>query len=127
MKGVIWVLAIALVILAVIFFGKKDDSKMTNTDTNVTNSETREEPEDVDKVFVNSAGEELKIETRGDFGEVKFASIGSVKLQRSQTASGVKYHNEDETLVFWDRGVTGELSQNGVVVFEGTFKSSSSN
>ena len=50
---------------------------------------------------------------------VTYNSLGTVTLPRAVSASGVRYANVDESIVFWEHQGEATISQGGKVVFQG--------
>jgi membrane-bound inhibitor of C-type lysozyme len=120
MKNVFWAILGVLAIVAIVFI-KKDGGDMNKDGAAAT-------PSEMSKVYVDGAGQKLMVTIDTEKAQVSFGPVGSVTL-KSSTAnlSGITYTNQDETLVFWDKGLTANLTQNGEVIFEGSLQENGSN
>lgn len=47
-------------------------------------------------------------------------TLGTVTLPRAVSASGARYANEDESIVFWEHQGVATITKNGTVVFRGS-------
>lgn len=112
MKNLVLVILGIVVVLAIVLF-KKNGMNNSSGDSMMAESS---------KVFVNDSGQELKANSTPESSQVTFSSIGTVNLKGTANASGVEYKNEDSSIVFWDRGLSAVLSQNGNIIFEGNLK-----
>lgn len=74
-----------------------------------------------DVIFYDQAtGEEVP----ASFGasSVTFTSktLGTMTLPQAMSASGARYANADESIVFWNKGDSVFITQNGTIIFNGT-------
>ncbi len=127
MKNIVWVILGILVLAVILFVMKKDDSQRGEAGPQMSNQNEGEVPVKMDKVFIDETGQELKVESTLKSAKLSFSAIGNVTLSGNPTASGVEYKSADGELVFWDRGTSGTLSQNGTVIFQGSLQENSSN
>lgn len=120
MKNVVWVILGILVVVAIVFLAKKDGG--------MTNDGGDQELIESAKVYTDSSGKELQATVTVKSAKISFSGLGNLTLKGEQpTLSGVIYKNEDGSVVFADMGPNATLSQNGVVIFEGTLKQSATN
>ncbi len=110
MKNLVLVVLGIVVVLAIVLF-KKNGMNNSSDDSMMDQSS---------KVFISDSGQELKFESSPEPGYVTFSEIGTVNLLEGKAnASGVEYKNEDGSIVFWYRGLSAMLLQNGNIIFEG--------
>ncbi len=75
--------------------------------------------ETINETYTSSSGEEVSAVFSG--GAVTFYWGGvEVTLPQAISASGARYANEDESLVFWNKGEDVTIYENDTIIFEGS-------
>jgi membrane-bound inhibitor of C-type lysozyme len=69
--------------------------------------------------FVCEGGEKLYVEFFERMAHVERAHAKSIYLPQTISASGARYANKDESLVFWNKGDSAFLQQNGQNLYDG--------
>lgn len=97
-KNYIWIAILAVLLVVAIVFINKGDKKPTNVEANIVTALYTNDLYTVEALFDN------------DEDTVTFTeeSLGTVTLPRAISASGARYANEDESIVFWEH--QGELT-----------------
>ncbi len=97
-KNYIWIAILAVLLVVAIVFINKGDKKPTSVEANVVTALYTNDLYTVEALFDN------------DEDTVTFTeeSLGTVTLPRAISASGARYANEDESIVFWEH--QGELT-----------------
>lgn len=111
------ILAIGLVVIFLIIGGwviwkeKKSDTELV-TDENKVVTLYSNETSEIKAIFNNEEG-------RVTFTQ---ADLGTVTLPHAVSASGARYANEDESIVFWEHQDEVTITKNGKEVFRGKVK-----
>lgn len=72
-------------------------------------------------VFTDQAtGESVPATFSADSVTFTEKSLGTMTLPQAMSASGARYANADETIVFWNKGDSVFITQNGTIVFNGS-------
>lgn len=118
-KKTIWGLVLLVVIVIVLIWTSKmkpiEEPAVNQTPETTTNTEPKA------FVFVD---QQTKEETTASFTDnsVTFtnAKLGTMTLPQTVSASGARYANADESIVFWNKGNDLFITQNGKIVFNGS-------
>lgn len=108
MKNIILgVIGIALVVFVVISSSKNKDNGSYQTGEVIVETYTNPSGEGVSAMFYD--------------GMVTFNWLGNeITLPQAISASGARYANEDESIVFWNKGNEVTIYENDNIVFEGS-------
>ncbi len=122
MKNIILAVAGLLLIGGVIFFIDYSNKQ--------SKLETNKEDEKVETIRATYVGETETVQAEFDneADTVSFIeeSTGKVTLKRAMSASGTRYTNNDESIVFWEHQGELTITKDGAEVFKGMVESNAS-
>lgn len=122
---IIWL--IAIVVLVIVVFGwltvkksAKDQTNLAQTPINQTNVPVVEENNEIKATFNCQNGSSIQAVFNNQEQNVSLilSDSRSIVLPRAISASGARYANTDESFVFWNKGDTAFIEENGKTTFQ---------
>lgn len=107
-KRILIIVIIALVIIALGYFIKTNQSVSDVPETITANFNCQEE-RNIQAVF--HTGENSSVDLVLSDGRVFY-------LPQTISASGARYANDNESLIFWNKGDTAFIEENGTVTYQ---------
>ncbi len=122
MKNIILAVAGLLLIGGVIFFIDYSN-KQSKPETNKEDGKV----ETIRATYISET-DTVQAEFDNEAGTVSFTeeSTGKVTLKRAMSASGTRYTNDDESIVFWEHQGELTITKDGTEVFKGAVESNAS-
>jgi heat shock protein HslJ len=117
-QKVLWGLATAIVVVLAISWIWQGGTHVQAPIT-TPNEQTTEQKS---VVFVNAQGEEVAAQFSTSAVTFTQSALGTLTLNQALSASGARYANADESIVFWNKGNEVTISQNDTLIFTGTVK-----
>lgn len=106
-----------IVILVGRIFTKEDNTLDKNPKEEVTQ---KGEDKSISAIFYSVSGEQVQASFLGDSVTFTQKNLGTITLKQAISASGARYANSDESIIFWNKGDNVTISQNNQVIFEGS-------
>jgi len=108
-------LGVIVVVVVIALFVLSAKKQINST---VTNSQPTEA---ITAKFICQEGKQLQAKFNSEpesSVELVLSDGRTLQLPRAISASGARYANADETIVFWNKGDTAFLEENGVSTFQ---------
>ncbi len=110
-KKALWITIIAVVVIGVLVYKGGIVSR---------ESGTKEMPYITTTFYDQTTGESTEATFTKDSVTFSNAKLGTMTLPQAVSASGARYANADESIVFWNKGDSVFITQNGKIVFNGS-------
>lgn len=110
MKTKIFFLVIILVIAGITYY--QLSGKISNKNAQVVNQDTA-----IRAAFNCSEGKTIKAEFISGKAKLILSDGRKIELPQAISASGARYANSDESFVFWNKGNTAFIEENGQTTF----------
>lgn len=94
------------------------------TQAQITNSAKMEKLIEAKFICKNNKTIQTKFDNNNDTVDLVLSDGRNLKLPRAISASGARYANQEESLVFWNKGDTAFLEENGTSTFANCFTQS---
>lgn len=135
MKTKIIILIIALALLGGIFYLRGDKEVKNNEDISKIENDTLNKEEDISETTIKEQNDvedlsktyvyknngkiaTVDMSSDGNSVVLNYENIKDQKLDIAMSASGARYTNSDESIVFWNKGEDGMILINDKVVFD---------
>ncbi|MCL5969925.1 MAG: MliC family protein [Patescibacteria group bacterium] len=92
--------------------------------TSKKNAQTIQPQPPVQATFNCSAGKTINAVFTDEKVELVLSDNRTIELPQAISASGARYANSDETFVFWNKGDTARIEENGQTTFADCLESS---
>ncbi|MDD4412521.1 MAG: DUF333 domain-containing protein [Patescibacteria group bacterium] len=124
--------AILIISVACVYVSTKNNKKnvdqqpapVNNEQTQIIDSTKTEQPIEAKFICKDNKIIQARFDNKEDIVDLVLSDGRNLKLPRAISASGARYANQEETLVFWNKGDTTFLEESGTSTFANCFTQS---